>query len=560
MAYDLKPVKAPRAAGGLLKFLVHLVENPLTGFLLSKKLLTQVGITELRDTKTDEDPFRHHELSGNHGDPELEPQSVDILSLSFGQPDDGFHFPESSDYVKAYLEGRSDPVAVAGRFIALAQQSQEDDPDMGFFIARNSEDLLEQARASAKRYQDGQALGPLDGVPVAIKDEIDQADYPTSVGTGFLGNGPVKHDATVVARLRAAGALLVGKTNMHEIGIGVTGINPNWGPARNPYDPTRITGGSSSGTAAVVGSGLCPIAIGADGGGSIRIPAAFCGAGGLKPTFGRVSEKGAAPLCWSLAHLGPIATSVRDLAIAYSIIAGPDPGDQNSLSQPISDMSALNAPDLSGIRLGIYKPYFEDADPEVVRACYEVVDVLKKNGAEIVEIEIPELSVLRAVHLVTIVSEMTAAHIGHYAKHRRDYGMDTRMSLALGRRLGGYDYVHAQRLRTRVSGYFFDLLKSVHGIITPTIGMTAPKIPDDAIETGESNLELTTAIMRFATAANLTGLPAITVPAGYDNAGMPIGFQVMGRAWQEGLLLRIASAIQEKVSVKKPEKFYSPLS
>ena len=560
MAYDLEPVKAPRAAGGLLKFLVHLVENPVIGALLSKKLLAQTGVVAMRDTQADEEPFRHHELYENTAAINDKNETLtDILEIAFQQPKEGFHFPEAADYVSAYNQGRTDPLTIARRFIDLARQSDDEAPGMGFFIARDSEDLLKQARASAKRYQDGKPLSPLDGVPIAVKDEIDQTPYPTTVGTGFLGRSPVKEDATVVARLRAAGALLVGKTNMHEIGIGVTGINPNWGPARNPYDPERITGGSSSGTAAVVASGLCPIAVGADGGGSIRIPAAFCGVNGLKPTFGRVSEKGAAPLCWSLAHLGPIASSIRDLALTYSIIAGPDTRDPNSLLQPMPDMAGLKAKDLSGIRLGIYKPYFEDADPKVVSKCYEVVDILKQNGAIIEEIEIPELSVLRSVHLVTIVSEMAGAHIGYYADHKKDYGYETRMSLALGRRLGGYDYVHAQRLRSRVSGYFFNILKRVHGIITPTIGMTAPKIPTDAIKTGESNLGLTTSIMRFATAANLTGLPAITFPAGYDDAGMPIGFQVMGRAWKEDLLLRIAFAVQAQMTKQRPKRFFNTL-
>jgi Asp-tRNA(Asn)/Glu-tRNA(Gln) amidotransferase A subunit family amidase len=166
-------------------------------------------------------------------------------------------------------------------------------------------------------------LGPLDGVPIAVKDELDQVPYATTAGTRFLGREPASSDATVVARLRSAGALLVGKTNMHEVGLGITGVNPHHGTSRNPYDPARITGGSSSGSAAAVAAGLCPIAVSADAGGSIRIPAALCGVVGLKPTFGRMSERGAAALCWSLAHIGVIGASSADVAlVAMKALSG----------------------------------------------------------------------------------------------------------------------------------------------------------------------------------------------------------------------------------------------
>lgn len=557
MAYDLEPVKAPRAAGSKLRMLNFLVENPVTGPLLKGVLLSQVGVTQLRQTSTDMEPFRHRELTDKQwvDDQQDIEKAGDISELDL--PVKGFQFPAAADFVSAYKEGRADPVQVARRFTELAQQAR--DQGMGLFIATNARDLEKQAEASARRYQDGRPVGPLDGVPIAVKDEIDQSPYPTTVGTGFLGGSGARRDAFAVARLRKAGALLVGKANMHEIGIGVTGINPHYGPARNPYDPTRITGGSSSGPAAIVGSGLCPIAVGADGGGSIRIPAGFCGVVGLKPTFGRVSEQGAAPLCWSLAHIGPIAATVQDAALAYSIMAGADPDDPNSRMQPRPTLGRLFAKDLDGVKLGIYTPWFEDAQPQVVEAAYRVVDVLKSEGAVVREVDIPDLSVLRGVHLVTIVSEMVAAHITHYRSHRKEYGVDTRMSMALGRALTSYDYVHAQRLRSEISKRFLDVLKKVDVIITPTTGLTAPRIPLDALKTGESNLNLTTKIMQYAQAANLTGIPAITFPAGYDELGMPIGFQAMGRPWQEDLLLRLAASAQVHVERRKPKVFFDVL-
>jgi len=385
-----------------------------------------------------------------------------------------------------------------------------------------------------------------------VKDELDVAGYPTTVGTRFLGRQPAPEDATVVGRLRAAGALIIGKTNMHEIGLGVTGVNPHHGACRNPYDPARAPGGSSSGPAAAVAYGLCPLGVGADGGGSIRIPASFCGVVGLKSTFGRLSEHGAAPLCWSLAHVGPIAATAADAALGYLLMAGPDPRDPNSLHQPTPTLAGLDRLDLQGLKLGIYPPWFEHADAPVVAACRRMLDELVQAGAELHEIDLPDLDIARTVHLITIVSEMATAHLRHYAEHRRAYGHDTRLNLVLARRLAATDYDHAQRLRARIWCHFARALEQVELIVSPATGCTAPPIPADVLRTGESNLPLTTKIMRFAQPANLTGLPAISVPVGYDPDGLPIGLQLMARPWQEALLLRVARFTETRCRRQPP--------
>ena len=473
-------------------------------------------------------------------------------------PSGGFRPESSSDFVAAYREGRFTPSAIAERTLDIIDDSERHEPPMRLLIAHEREDLMEQAQASSARYADGQALGPLDGVPIAVKDELDQAGYPTTVGTRFLGREPAGHDAEVVARLRAQGALLFGKANMHEIGMGVTGLNPHHGAVRNPYDPTRAPGGSSSGSAAAVAMGLCPIAVGADGGGSIRIPASLCGQAGLKATFGRISEHGAAELCWSVAHVGPIAATVRDLALAYTVMAGPDPKDANSLMQPAPRFDTISDGALAGVKLGIFRPWFEDAEPAIVAHCHAALEILTEAGAELIEVDIAELEVMRLAHLITIITEMTTAHQQHYSEHRRDYGLDTRLNLMLGRRLRGYDYVHAQRLRARFDHHFEKVLRTVDAIVTPSTACTAPVLPLDALQTGESNLETTDRIMRFAPAGNLTGLPAISCPAGYDNDGLPVGVQFMGRAWSEGLLLRLASVVESFVE-RQPAKVHRKL-
>jgi Asp-tRNA(Asn)/Glu-tRNA(Gln) amidotransferase A subunit family amidase len=557
MVYDLKPMKAPRAAGRMLRALALVIESPGAGTILCDKLLADAGIAALRDRPTHQPPDARHPIF-EHGEapasPNAPPADLELLlaRLPPVPASTGFRPETIADFAVAYREKRATPLAIAEQALAATRKSNEHEPPMRAVIAQREDDVMAQARASAERFARGAPLGPLDGVPVVVKDELDQTPYPTTVGTRFLGREPARVDAEVVARLRRAGALLIGKGNMHEMGLGVTGVNPHHGAARNPYDPQRATGGSSSGPAAAVGLGLCPLAVGADGGGSIRIPAALCGQVGLKPTFGRVSEHGAAELCWSVAHVGPIAATVRDCALGYALMAGPDAKDEGSLLQPAPVFDDIGHLDLAGVRIGVFRAWFEDAEPAVVAGARRAVGWLEEAGARVVDISIPELETLRVAHLVTIVAEMTAAHLAHYREHRDAYAADTRVNLALGRRLQGYDYVHAQRHRARVLRLWREAMRGVDAVATPTAGRTAPLIPDDALETGESNLEVVGQIIRFAAPANLTGLPAISVPVGYDDGGLPIGLQLIGHGWQEHVLLRLAAVVEQRAPRRPP--------
>jgi Asp-tRNA(Asn)/Glu-tRNA(Gln) amidotransferase A subunit family amidase len=444
---------------------------------------------------------------------------------------------------------------VAERFLAAVEASEQGNAPLRLFIAINREDVMAQARLSEKRILDRQPLSPLDGVPVAVKDEVDMLPYPTTVGTSFLGAAPAKEDSTVVARLRAAGALLVGKANMHEIGINPNGSNVHYGAVRNPFNDTCDTGGSSSGPSAAVAAGLVPVAVGADGGGSIRIPAALCGIVGLKPTFGRVSEFGAAPLGWSVAHLGPLAASVEDAALAYSLMAGPDPHEPNSLVQPPVTLAGWNRPDLRGVRLGIYRPWFEHAASGVVQACNHMLEQLKNAGAEICEIAIPELDEMRIAHVVTILSEM-ALCMRPYREQRKQLGAAVRLSLVLGDVFTAADYLQSQRVRTRALNIFRDVYKQVDVIVSPATALAAQPIPSGGLTDGWSDLGTETEVMRYAFPGNLTGLPAISFPAGYDERGLPVGMQAMGRHWEEHLLLRVAYNAEQALERRKPGRFY----
>lgn len=553
MTYDLKAAALPKLGTTALRAVVRLVENGVVGPPLIERLKKDGGLSRIRDLAPDEPPtlFPHHPADERAVPP------IDPASTVATPP--GFRFPGIDDYHAAYRRGELTPETVANRFIAQRVASDQGPRPLRAFIAVRQDDLRAQAQASAARWRAGKPLGPFDGVPIAIKDEVDVAGYGTTCGTKFLGREPATADCTVAARLRAAGALLVGKANMHEIGINVTGLNPHYGCTRNPYNDAYHTGASSSGSGTAVAAGLVPIAIGADGGGSIRIPSALCGVVGIKPTFGRVSAHGEVPLCWSLAYLGPMAASVRDCARTFELIAGADPHDAHSLGHPPVALDDAAPASLAGVRLGVYWPWFRHATPEMVERCEWLVRSLVQRGATLHEVELPELDAQRVAHIVTITGEMAAAMAPHYAKHRTDFGLDARVNLAIARSWRAAEYVTAQRLRTRALAIWARAFANVDAIVTPSTGQAAPRINEAALPHGESDLSMSIQVMRFAPWSNLTGHPAITMPAGYDSNGLPIGLQAIGRPWGEQVLFRIAAMAESFVDRRKPVRWYPSL-
>jgi Asp-tRNA(Asn)/Glu-tRNA(Gln) amidotransferase A subunit family amidase len=556
--YDLKSVKLPRLTGGKLTMIADALESGMLRAMIMPSMLKSGGITDFRALSPEESPtvfpiFFTDKKSAPEEGPDLKALNKVEGSAAAAMP-----FRTARDYARAYKEGKANPEDIAKKALEAIKNADSGSLKLRPFLAVNEGDVIQQARASAERWKDKKPLSVLDGVPVAVKDEVDMVPYPTTVGTKFFGKAPAKQDATAVARLRAAGALLLGKANMHEIGINPDGLNVNFGSTRNPYNPKHDTGGSSSGSATAVAAGLCPIAVGADGGGSIRIPASLCGVVGLKPTFGRVSEYGAAPLCWSVAHLGPIAATVEDAAIGYACMAGPDAREPNSLHQPAVALEQWNKGDLKGVRLGVYRPWFEHASPEVVRACDILLEKLASSGAQVKQIIIHGLDTMRVAHAITILSEM-AASMNNYPAHMKNFGAEVRVSLSLGRICTADDYIKAQRIRTRVMAAFREVLSDVDAIITPATGITAPEVSLEDAQGGWSDLSSTTEVMRYAFPGNLAGLPAISFPAGYDSIGLPIGMQAMGRWWEEDLLLRIAFNAEKLVERRKPVMFFDLL-
>ncbi|NBD13745.1 amidase [Corallococcus silvisoli] len=550
MPYQRSPVKAPRLSGVALKAMVHTLERGGVGPVLVEKLMRDSGIVSWRELSAGDAPPVQYPLPP--GAPATETQTpleqaARAVAASPGEPTR----ETVAAFAHAYREGGMDPVAVVRKVHASIERLDGGADRLGLFIARKPDEVLRAAEASAERLRAGRPLSVLEGVPVVLKDEVDLAGFPTTLGTTFRPQ-VVSTDSTVAARLKAAGALILGKANMNEIGINPIGLNPHHGAARNPWNRGHITGGSSSASGAVVAAGLCPLSIGADGGGSIRIPAALCGIVGLKATWGRIPETGVPPLCWNVAHVGPMGLTVDDVAAMYAILAGPDGHDVVARQQPPHHLSGYEDGALKGVRLGLCTPYFEDADPDVVARCKEAVRALTDAGATVVEIPPPDLNTILWTHSCIILSEMTEAMLPQLKESASVFGLDSRTNLALGRHFRATDFVHALRHRHRLTRELLSLMADVDVIVTPTTASTAPAIPEATLPDGESNLPVVDALMRFIRLANLTGCPALSVPAGFDRAGLPVGFHLMGRPYEEHLLLRLGRVVEHAAEHRTP--------
>lgn len=561
MSYDLKPVKTPKLKGLGLRVVTRLMESALVRSFLLPDLFRKTGIAAFRKLTLNAAPVSHPLVmpaEPGEEDRRLEQMEAVVDEDPHLEPP-GFHFSTIADFAKSYRDGTVSPEVIGKRIVEAIESSNRGELPLRAIVQSEVEDIQRQAAESARRFEQGKPRSILEGVPVVIKDELDMLPYATQVGTGFLGKEPPQEDATVVSRLRSAGALLVGKSNMFEIGISPTGNNPIEGFARNPYAPNHDAGGSSGGSAGAVGCGMVPLAIGADGGGSIRIPAAHCGIVGLKPTFGRVSEFGAAPLCWSVAHVGPMGATALDAAIGYAVCAGRDPKDPMSLHQPSVQLGEFHNRDLTGVRLGVDRSWFEDASPEIVERCEEALEVLKEAGAVVKEIAVAGLEMTRVAHVITILSEMVTAMEPYYASKRKEFSHPARLSLALGRAFSSRDYVRAQRARAEAMKEWDRIFSEVDAVITPTTACLSPRLDPDTIRYGEADMGTQTELMRFAVSANLCGMAAISFPAGYSAEGIPIGIQAIAGHWKEDLLLRLANVAEQGIERRKPRAYHGVL-
>lgn len=470
------------------------------------------------------------------------------------------------DYAHAYRSKITTPSIVAENIIRIVEETND---TKHLLVTFDAEEVRKQAALSTQRFLQGSPISVLDGIVVAIKDDIDCYPYPTKGATTWFHKvRTVEQDAVCVSRLRSCGVVFIGKANMHELGLGTTGNNPNYGTTRNPYSTERYTGGSSSGPAALVASGLCSAAVGTDGGGSVRIPSSLCGIVGMKTTYGRTDIKGALCDSGTVEVVSPLAATVEDAMLVYAAIAGSSRADIISLHPSPLCLPSLSSPDnlnvLHKMRLGKYTEWFNDVgSADISNKCDNILNLLSdKFGCQTVEIILPELQEMRTAHLVSIGSEsMSSLNPDCEDGKSSLLTLDTRTSLALFRSFSAADYVAAQCLRRRIMHYHMEVFKKVDIIVTPTTGITAPKIPSSALKSGESNYEVSGYLMRFILAANLLGLPAISVPVGHDKDGLPIGLQLIGRPWGEASILRMAAAVEKLSSENRgrPSTFYDVL-
>jgi aspartyl-tRNA(Asn)/glutamyl-tRNA(Gln) amidotransferase subunit A len=420
-------------------------------------------------------------------------------------------------------------------------------PKLNAFITVLAASALAEARRADDERRLGMDRGAFHGIPIAHKDLFCTAGVRTTSGSKVFENYVPNFDAAVVERLREAGAVMLGKTNLHEHAYGITSNNPHYGPVRNPWDPARIPGGSSGGSAAAVAAGMCLMATGSDTGGSIRAPASYCGITGIKPTFGLVSKYGALPLGFSLDHVGPLALTVRDAALALGAMAGHDPRDPNSVKTGAQEYLPPEAVDsLQGVKIGLPQNfYFEKLDPQVDNAVHFMAYRARDLGAELVAVRVPDGEQLNAIAQVTLLAEAAAVHEPYLRKQRSKYGDDVRTLLEMGRLVTAVDYLQAQRLRRRIQGVYLNILKQVDCLLVPATPIAAPLIGQSEVALGGAVEDTRLATTRLLRGVNALGLPALSMPAGFTKGGLPIGMQLIGRPFGEKALFEIGAALED---------------
>ena len=413
------------------------------------------------------------------------------------------------------------------------------------FITVTAEHARHCARQADEDFAAGRDRGPLQGIPVAVKDLFAMRGVATTGGSPVFGTKAASENSGVVDRLEASGAILTGKLNMHELAYGITSANPHFGAVANPWNVEHSPGGSSGGSGAAVAANIVYAAMGSDTGGSIRIPAAFCGTVGLKPTYGRVSRYGSLPLGYTLDHMGPLTRSVRDAAIVLNAIAGHDRRDPASSRHPVVDYVPEDGCSIRGVRIGFPENfYFERLDVDVESAVRGAIARAESLGAEIKPVRVPDIAAINAVARMILLSEASAVY-DPYLADRSQFGSDVLALLDQGRLVPAVDYVNAQRLRRKMVAQFDELWSGIDCLFCPTTPNTAPRIGATTVRLAGIDEDVRLATTRLVRGINLLGYPALSIPCGLSTQGLPIGLQIVGPAFEEVLLLRVGAALED---------------
>jgi aspartyl-tRNA(Asn)/glutamyl-tRNA(Gln) amidotransferase subunit A len=419
-------------------------------------------------------------------------------------------------------------------------------PTLNAFITVTRDHALAAAEAVDRRVAAGQGSGlPLAGVPLAVKDSFWTKGIRTTGGTKVFAGFVPDEDATAVARLKAAGCVIVGKSLMHELAYGFTSRNPHHGDGRNPWDTSRIPGGSSGGNAIALATGMALAAVGGDTGGSNRQPAALCGVVGVKVTYGRVSRHGGIPLSWSMDTVGPMSRTVADAAALLQVMAGHDVHDPSTRAGSIPDFSAALKAGLKGLRLGIpHDRFLTMMEPDVGAAMQDALGVLKDQGATLVDVRFPPLEPVIGAHRAIIFSEAAAAHEELIRTRSAEISDEVRPLLQSGMFLTATQYLGAQQARQNTIAAYRKLWRSFDVLVTPTSPIAAPPIGATTARLAGQDIPLVRAFLDVTLPFNLTGQPAISVPCGFTREGLPIGIQFVGRPFDEATLFRVGAAYE----------------
>ncbi|MEU5593272.1 amidase [Streptomyces sp. NPDC020298] len=414
---------------------------------------------------------------------------------------------------------------------------------LGAYVTVAADAALAAAVRAEREISGSGPRGPLHGIPMALKDLIDAEGMPTTASSHVRAGHVAERDSRVAERLGAAGAVLLGKTHTHEFAYGLTTPQTN-----NAWDHARVAGGSSGGSAVAVAAGGATFAMGTDTGGSIRVPAALNGVVGLKPTYGLVPRTGVTSLSWSLDHVGPLTRTVQDVALVLSATAGHDPRDPASVSGPMPDR--FPGGDLRGLKVGVPRNhYFDRVTPEVEESVRGAIERLAELGAELVDVEIPMARYIQAVQWGLMVPEATAYHERSLRATPDLYAADVRILLEAGELTSAGDYLRAQRARTMMRDTWARMFDGIDVLAAPTVPMTATEAGQEAVEWADGTTEaVSDSYVRLCAPANITGVPALTLPVGHDRAGLPIGMQLMARPFHDATVLRVGRVYEESVA------------
>ena len=434
----------------------------------------------------------------------------------------------------------------------------ETEDELNSFTKVYKNEALSVAEGLEKMQMAGHLLGPLHGLPIAIKDNVAEKGKPNPGGGKVLENYIANKDANVLKRLKSSGAVIIGRVNMHELAYGTTTDNPHYGVSRNPWDSTRFASGSSGGSGASVANGTSLCALGTDTGSSVRTPAAINGVVGMRPTLGRVSTEGIVPLAWTFDTCGPLTRTVRDNAIMFNVLAGVEYTDPASSDKPVPDYTKDLNYDAKNFRIGIIPDIlFKQDEPDVIKAVQSALDFYKSLGATIVEFSSEHLGYHSTSTMTNIITGVEAAtwHQQLIRDHPEDYGLDCRGLIQAAGFLPGTAYVNAERCRRLLMEEFHEAFKTIDFFLMPTIPFTALPVGNYDLVINGQKMDFLELSLTYTCIASIAALPAISVPCGLDSKGLPIGLMLMGRPFGEATLYRAAAAVEDKVRIHEQLPF-----